>query len=139
MLVDLWEQVLNFLDRQDIINILKSKVFVSSDRLICNICSYRKSIHISDNIYVLEYIFDYCGGKYNLKSSTCGIYLNGICDHCSKVRGKLKFSQSAFNFHNLKDYLQMEQLLLISKNKKLKYVNKISKEFLSERVAAKYT
>ena len=137
MLVDLWEQILNYLDREDLLNILKSKIFVSSDRLICKMCSYRRQIHISDEIYTLEYIYNNSLGSYYLKSSTCGIYLNGICDHCSKIRGKLKMTQSAFNFHNFKDYLQIEQLLE-SKNRK-KTLSPVPKSLLQDRLTVQYT
>lgn len=136
MLFELWEQILNYLDRDDILNIIKSKMFNSKDRLICNICSYKKQVYISDNFYVLEYIFDYCSGSYHLKSSTCGIYINGVCDHCSKVRAKLKVSQSAFLFHNFKDYCQIEKML-ISNKKNLSIVS-LPKQLLNERVASKY-
>ena len=136
MLIELWEQILNYLDRDDILNIIKSKMFNSKDRLICNICSYKKQVHISDDFYVLEYIFDYCLGRYHLKSSTCGIYINGVCDHCSKIRAKLKVSQSAFLFHNFKDYCQIEKIL-ISNKKKLSIVS-LPKQLLNERVASKY-
>ena len=136
MFIELWEQILNYLDRNDILNIIKSKMFTSKDRLICNMCSYKKQVHISNNFYVLEYIFDYCLGRYHLKKSTCGIYINGVCDHCSKVRAKLKISQSAFLFHNFKDYSQIEKIL-ISNKKKLSIVS-LPKQLLNERVASKY-
>ena len=91
MLVDILEIASSFLDRKDIINCLKSGLLTSSSRLICNICSYRKHVEFSDDIYTLEYIYNYCLGKYHLKKSLCGVYIDGVCDHCSKVKGKLKF------------------------------------------------
>ena len=140
MLGEIWEEILNCLERQDILNTLKSRIFVSTSRLICNMCSYRKQIHISDDIYNLEYIFNYTSGKYNLKSSTCGIYLNGVCDHCSKVRGKLKISKSAFQFHTLRDYLHMEKLLIsnVKKNKRIKS-HSLPSNLMTERTILKYS
>ncbi len=137
MLGEIWEQIINFLDREDILSLLKSNILLSHNRIVCNMCSYRKKTFLDDNIYNLEYIFDYCGGNYYLKKSTCGVYLNGICDHCSKKRGNLKFCQSAFLFHNLKDYLHMEKKVLESNYKNVASVN-LSSNLMSDRVPKKY-
>ena len=96
MISDIWNNISNFLDILDILNLIKIKIL--SKKYICQMCSVGKEIIIDDYIYSQHIFFDTQLGIERIIKRRCGIYIRNICSICGHIKCKKIKAQKLNNF-----------------------------------------